>query len=63
MNASGSHTFGHVLALGTNVPREAGVVRGETSCDSPVSVPGEPVPDGSRVLTFMSSCVPAGCTL
>ena len=34
------------------VPRETKVVRGEASCDAPVPVPGEPVPDGSRILSF-----------
>ena len=48
---------------GHKFPREAGVIRGEAPCDAPVSVPGEPEPDGSRVLCFMSSCVRAGCTL
>ena len=39
------------------------MVPGEASCDAPVSVPGEPVPDGSQILSFMASCVRAGCTL
>ena len=48
---------GPLPALGTNVPREAGVVRGEATCDAPVPVPGESVPDGSRVLSFRSTQV------
>ena len=34
------------------VPREARVVCGEAPRDAPVSVPGEPVSDGSRLLSF-----------
>ena len=54
---------GPLPALGTNVPREARVVRGEATCVASVSVPGESVPDGSRVLSFRSTHVGVGCTL
>ena len=38
------------------------MVRGEILCDALVSVPGESVhvPDGSRVLSFWSTCVRDG---
>ena len=39
------------------------MVRGEATCDAPVPVPGESVPDGSRVLSFGSTRVCVGCTL
>ena len=44
--------FWALACSGHNVPREALVVRGEASLDAPVPVPGEPVSDGSRVLSF-----------
>ena len=39
------------------------MVRGEATCGAPVSVPGKPVPNGSRVPSFWSTCVRDGCTL
>ena len=48
---------GPLPALGTNVPRGAGVVR------LVATVSGESVPDSSRVFSFRSTCVCVGCTL
>ena len=53
---------GPPLALGTNVPREAGVARGEALREAPVPVPGELVSDHSLVRSFRSAGVCTGCS-
>ena len=45
-----------IACSGHNVPREAGVVRGEAICDAPVPVPGESVTNGSRVRSKTVLC-------
>ena len=49
IRASILQTIGPPSALGTLLPREMGVARGEAPREAPVPVPSESVCDGSRV--------------